>query len=98
LRQFSISLSKTSHDILRRLHPDIKRTIRKALDELSKNPYRGKPLKEELSGLWSLAVSHYRIIYQVETNAVNVVYIAPRRDVYQHIRELIAEKRSKPRY
>jgi mRNA interferase RelE/StbE len=94
LRQSSVALSKTSHEILRRLHPDIKRSIRKALDELSKNPYGGKPLKEELSGLWSLAVSHHRIIYQVDTNKLTVVYIAPRRDVYQHIRELLAEKKS----
>jgi mRNA-degrading endonuclease RelE of RelBE toxin-antitoxin system len=68
LRPPSVGLSKTSHEILRRLHPDIKRSIRKALDELSKNPYAGKPLKEELSGLWSLSVSHHRIIYQLETN------------------------------
>ena len=94
MRQTSAGLSKTSHEILRRLYPDIKRSIRKALDELSKNPYKGKPLKEELSGLWSFAVSQYRIIYQVETNAVTVVYIAPRRDVYQYIRELLAEKKS----
>jgi mRNA-degrading endonuclease RelE of RelBE toxin-antitoxin system len=93
LSQSSVTLSKTSHAILRRLHPNTKRSIRKALDELSKDPYKGKPLKEELSGLWSLPVSHHRIIYQIEMNAVTVVYIAPRRDVYQHIRELIAKER-----
>jgi mRNA-degrading endonuclease RelE of RelBE toxin-antitoxin system len=94
LRKSPVALSKTSHEILRRLHADIKSSIRKALDELAKNPYRGKSLKEELSGLWSLAVSHHRITDQIETNRVTVVYVAPRRDVYQHIRELLAERRS----
>jgi mRNA interferase RelE/StbE len=92
LRPPSVALSKTSHEILRRLHPDIKRSIRKALDELSKNPYAGKPLKEELSGLWSLSVSHHRIIYQLETNGITIVYIGPRRDIYQQVRELLGEK------
>ena len=92
MRPSSVALSKTSHEILRRLHPDIKRSVRKALDELSKNPYRGKPLKEELSGLWSLPVSHHRIIYQLETNGITVVYIGPRRDVYQQIRELLRKR------
>ena len=92
MRESSVVLSKTSHAILRRLHPDIRRPIRKALDDLSKNPYRGKPLKEELSGLWSLPVTHHRIIYQVEMNAVTVVFIGPRRDVYQQIREMLTEK------
>jgi len=92
VKRSSVALSKTAHEILRRLHPDIKKSIRKALDELSTNPYSGKPLKEELSGLWSLPVSHYRIIYQIGANSVAIVYIGPRRDVYQQIRELLIEK------
>ncbi len=92
MRRPSVVLSETSHQVVRRLHPDIKRSIREALDRLSRNPYIGKPLKEELTGLWSLPVSHHRIIYQVETNAVTVVFIGVRRDVYQQLRELLAEK------
>ena len=88
----SVALSATSHRIVRHLHPDIKRSIRKACDDLSNNPYIGKPLKEELAGLWSLPVSHHRIIYQIESNAISVVFIGPRRDVYERFRELLTEK------
>ena len=88
----SIALSATSHRILRHLHPDTKRSIRKALDELSTDPYMGKPLKEELAGLWSLPVSHHRLIYQVETGAITIVFIGQRRDVYERLRQLLMEK------
>jgi mRNA interferase RelE/StbE len=92
LRRFSIRLSATSHRILRHFHPDIKRSIRKALDDLSKDPFSGKPLKEELRGLWSFPVSRHRIIYQIEMKAITVVFIGPRRDVYERLRKLLTEK------
>ena len=72
MRRFSLALSATSHRILRHLHPGIKRSIRKALDDLSKDPFCGKPLKEELRGLWSFPVSRHRIIYQIEMNVITV--------------------------
>ncbi len=87
----AIVLSATSHGILRHLHPDTKHSIRKALDGLSSDPYIGKPLKEELSGLWSLPVSHHRVIYQIEARIIIVVYIGPRRNVYERLRELLTE-------
>jgi mRNA-degrading endonuclease RelE of RelBE toxin-antitoxin system len=92
LKRSSIGVSVTAQGILRHLHPDAKRSIRKALDDLSKEPFAGKPLKEELAGLWSLPVSHHRIIYQVESGKITVVFIGPRRDVYERLRELLAEK------
>lgn len=92
MRRSSIALSATSHQILRHLHPGTKRSIRKALDGLATDPYIGKPLQEELAGLWSLPVSHHRIIYQIEKSAITVVFIGPRRDVYEHLRELLTRK------
>ncbi|MFQ5903973.1 MAG: type II toxin-antitoxin system RelE/ParE family toxin [Candidatus Binatia bacterium] len=92
MRRYPVSLSDASHQILRHLHPDIKRSVRKALDDLSRSPYLGKPLKEELEGLWSLPVSRHRIIYQIEKRVVAVVFIGPRKDVYERLREILAEK------
>ncbi len=92
MRRFSVAVSETAQVILRHLHPGTKKSVRKALDDLSKDPSAGKPLKEELSGLWSLPVSHYRVIYQIEANKINILFIGPRRDVYERLRELITEK------
>lgn len=57
-----------------------------------KDPFIGKPPKEELAGLWSLPVSHHRISYQIETSVITVVFVGPRRDVYERLRELLTEK------
>jgi mRNA-degrading endonuclease RelE of RelBE toxin-antitoxin system len=92
LRRYPVSLSHASRQILRHLHPDIKRSVRKALYDLSRSPYQAKPLKEELEGLWSLPVYRHRIIYQIEKNAISVVFIGPRRNVYERLRELLTEK------
>ena len=92
MKRSSVALSATSYRILRHLHPDIKRSIRKALDDLSKDPFSGKPLKRELAGLWSLPVSRHRIIYQMQNNAITVVFIGPGRDVYERLRKLLTEK------
>jgi mRNA-degrading endonuclease RelE of RelBE toxin-antitoxin system len=32
------------------------------------DPYVGKPLRENLAGKWSLRVSDYRIIYEINEN------------------------------
>lgn len=70
-----------------RFHPDLKRKIRSALDDLSRNPYQGKPLKEELKGLFSYRTTQYRIIYSIHRRIleVHVVAIGPRKTIYQNV-------------
>ncbi len=87
----SITVSETAQGILSHLHPDLKKSIRKSLDELMKNPYAGKPLKQELAGLWSLPVARHRIIYQIEGSGIVVVFAGPRSDVYERLRELLGK-------
>ena len=36
-----------------KLHPSLKQKIRSALDDLSADPFQGKALKEDLTGLYS---------------------------------------------
>jgi mRNA-degrading endonuclease RelE of RelBE toxin-antitoxin system len=76
--------------LLRHFHPDLKRAFRKALSDLAHHPFAGKPLQRELAGLWSLPVARYRIIYQVNNKGVTVVFLGPRRTVYERLRELLA--------
>lgn len=51
-------------NLIRRLHPDLKRKLREALAEILKDPGCGKALKEDLQGYWSLGVGRSRIIYR----------------------------------
>ena len=56
-----------------------------ALSDLKINPYAGKKLSGELTGLWSLRIWPYRIIYTVKKHdlIVLVIKIGHRQGVYQ---------------
>lgn len=45
----------------------------------------GKPLRQNLSGYWSLRVGDYRVLYTIDKteNLVTIVHIDHRKDVYE---------------
>ena len=69
--------------LIRGLHPDLKRKIRSALDDILADPTVGKALRDELAGLRSCRVSRFRIVYQVVGNVIEVVAIGPRHSIYK---------------
>ena len=69
--------------LIRGLHPDLKRKIRSALDDLLDDPTIGKILRDELAGLRSCRVARFRIIYQVAGTVVEIVAVGPRRTIYE---------------
>ncbi len=70
-------------NLVKRLHPELKRKIRAALSDILENPGCGKALKEELEGYWSLPVGRSRIIYRTRENNVEIVAIGPRNIIYE---------------
>ncbi len=50
--------------------------LAKAILKLEENPYLGKPLSYDLSGLRSLRVGKYRIIYKINENEKKVILMA----------------------
>lgn len=82
MKRSPVFLSETARQLLRHLHPDLKRSLR----------FAGKPLQDELAGLWSLPVARYRIIYQVDDVGIVVVFFGPRRTVYERLREILVEQ------
>jgi len=75
---------------LRTLPPQIKRYIRRALEDIRGNPEIGKPLRDELKGFYSFRARRFRIVYKIERHIITVVVvgIGPRKTIYE---ELIAE-------
>lgn len=69
--------------LIRGLHPDLKRKIRSALDDLLGDPTIGKPLREELAGLRSCRVARFRIIYRVAGTVIEAVAVGPRQTIYE---------------
>jgi mRNA interferase RelE/StbE len=78
-------------ETIRTLHPNIKRKVRAALDNILENPHSGKALKEELEGLRSFRVGRLRIIYRIPKgkDAIEVIAIGPRRIIYEETLHLV---------
>lgn len=81
--------------LVRSLHPAIKRKVRTALQAITEAPACGKSLKEELAGLRSYRFGRFRIVYRVvEDRVIEVVAIGPRAHIYeQTYRKLRGEGR-----
>ena len=69
--------------LIRGLHPDLKRKIRAALDDVLADPSVGKALRAELAGPRSCRVARFRIVYRVATSVIEIVAIGPRRTIYE---------------
>ena len=83
-------------NLLRRLHPQLKRKVRSALSDILENPDCGKALKDELEGYWSLPVGRTRIIYRPVKGAVEIVAIGPRQTIYEDALRYIIKDRERP--
>ncbi len=79
---------------IRTLHPEIKQEIREAVRTLLSSPHSGHDLQYELSGYRSYRVRSYRILYQIneESGTLDVVYLGPRRTVYEQFRALLDDQ------
>ena len=80
---------------IRKLHPEVKREIRAAIRTLLSAPLSGRELQFELSGFYSFRVRTYRIIYRIndEEAMLDVVFMGPRRTVYEELASLLKWKK-----
>ncbi len=77
------------------LAPNLKKKIRNALDAIREEPHLGKPLRDELRGLWSYRVSRYRIIYRIHHGRIEIqiIDLGPRCLIYEHVLEVMREEK-----
>ena len=77
--RWKIQFTPESSRLLSKLHPENKKMIKQAVNDLRKNPYAGKDLQEELFGFKSFRSKQYRIIYKIENKKlyVKVIDITP---------------------
>jgi mRNA interferase RelE/StbE len=79
----TLKVPQTVRDLIRHLHPQIKRKVRAALNDILDDPNCGKPLERELKGYWSLRISRYRIVYRPDKAGAEIVAIGPRGPIYE---------------
>jgi mRNA interferase RelE/StbE len=82
-------------DIIRSLHPDLKRAIKSAIRAIAINPECGEPLVRELHGLWKFRVRRFRIVYTIDrkTHAISLMAVGHRQSIYEELTTLIQKKK-----
>lgn len=82
---------------IRKLHPEIKQEVRETVRTLLSSPLTGHELQYELSGYRSCRVRSYRILYRIndEAGTLDIVYVGPRRTVYEEFRALLEDQTNK---
>ncbi len=76
--KWSVQLDAAVHRTLRKLHPQVVRTLRAALRtiaELEDPRSKGKPLTGPLKGYWSYRIGDYRIICDIQDTDFIIVAI-----------------------
>src|SRR3989304_7437159 len=78
-------------ELVRTLHPDLKRKIKAALQTVLNDPQSGKVLKDELEGLQSFKVGKFRVVYKTakDKGIIEVVAIGPRKAIYEETLKLL---------
>ena len=94
MKKRRVLYSATAKELIKKLPPSIKPSVKEGIDRLSEEPHTGKELIEELSGFRSLAVGKYRIVYSISGNEaeIEIHSAGHRRDVYMRFRELLGVK------
>lgn len=83
-------------ELIRAMHPDLKKKIRASLQTILSDPYSGKALRDELNGLRSFRVSIFRTIYRISgKKEIEIVAIGPRERIYTETFRLINKKENK---
>jgi len=74
-------------EVIRSLHPDLKRSIKAAVRAIASDPECGEPLLRELDGLWKYRVRRFRIVYALErkTRVIRLIAVGHRRNVYEEL-------------
>jgi len=84
---------KEVQELIRTMHPSLKKKVKASLKIILSQPYSGKALMEELSGLRSFRIGSFRIIYRVkEPDRIELVTIGPRERIYQETFRLLQKE------
>jgi len=82
-------------EVIRSLHPDLKRSIKEALRAIASDSKCGEPLRRELEGLWKFRVRRFRIVYAIDrkTRTIRLMAVGHRRHIYEEVAAQLYKKR-----
>jgi mRNA interferase RelE/StbE len=81
---YKIIFEKKPLVFFKKLDKILQERIARKIEQLKENPQLGKPLTGNLSGLWSLRIDKYRMIYQIrnEELIILILDLGHRKNVY----------------
>ena len=91
---YRLRIPEDTVSLIRGLHPELKKKIRVALQEIIYDPQSGKALKDELKGLQSYRTNKIRIIYRfTDKKYFDIIEIGPRKNIYKETYKLLKKKK-----
>ena len=88
---YKLRIPDSIADLIRGMHPYLKRKIKASLQTILSHPLSGKALKADLVGLRSYRVSRFRIIYRISKKEIEIVAVGPRDRIYQETYKIISK-------
>ena len=81
-------------EVIRSLHPDLKRSIKAAIRAIASDPECGEPLLRDLDGLLKFRVRRFRIVYAInrKTCTIHLMAVGHRRHIYEEVAARIQKK------
>jgi mRNA interferase RelE/StbE len=90
---YKLVVPKDLKELIRTMHPSLKRKVKASLKIILFEPFSGKALLDELSGLRSFRVSSFRIIYRIkEPERIELVAMGPRERIYEETFRMIRKE------
>jgi mRNA interferase RelE/StbE len=90
---FKLVVPKDVKELIRTMHPMLKKKVKASLTMILANPHSGKALLDELSGLRSFRVSSFRIIHRVtDRGQIELVAIGPRERIYEETFRILRKR------
>lgn len=95
---YRLVVPKEIHEVIRKMHPDLKKKVRASLAIIISEPRSGKVLMGELLGLRSFRVSSFRIIYRIaDAERIELVAIGPRKRIYEEMTRILRRSAARGR-
>ena len=97
MKKYKMRFTPEASRLISKFHPENKKKIKRALQDLQKDPYTGGDLQEELYGFKSFKINLYRILYDIneEDSFIQIYHVGHRSDVYEQFRRLLNELQGK---
>ena len=93
---YRLDMDVEIQNLIRHFSPSLKQNLKEAFRSIARNPYSGKPLQDELKGMYSYRIRSFRIIYGFDAKhkIVHVITVGPRKTVYEDLEKNILKSKT----